>query len=155
MMIRRAEIKDIDGINKLLHQVLQIHHEGRPDIFKPNAKKYTDSELAEILGDDNRPIFVSVEGEEVLGYAFCVFTQHKDNNILTDIKSLYIDDICVDESIRGKHIGSSLYNFVQDFARANGCYNITLNVWSCNPTAMAFYEKCGMISQKVVMEKIL
>ena len=119
MMIRRAEIKDIDGINKLLHQVLQIHHEGRPDIFKPNAKKYTDSELAEILGDDNRPIFVSVEGEEVLGYAFCVFTQHKDNNILTDIKSLYIDDICVDESIRGKHIGSSLYNFVQDFARVN------------------------------------
>lgn len=155
MTIRRAEKTDIDGINKLLRQVLDIHHNGRPDIFKADAKKYTDSELEEILCDDTRPIFVAVEDGNVLGYAFCVFVQNKDNNILTDVKSLYIDDICVDESIRGKHIGSSLYSYVLDFAKESGCYNITLNVWSCNPTAIAFYEKCGMQPQKVVMEKIL
>ena len=155
MTIRRAEKIDIDGINKLLRQVLDIHHNGRPDIFKADAKKYTDSELEEILCDDTRPVFVAFEDGNVLGYAFCVFVQHKDNNILTDVKSLYIDDICVDENIRGKHIGSSLYSYVLDFAKASGCYNITLNVWSCNPTAIAFYEKCGMMPQKIVMEKIL
>ena len=155
MTIRRAEKIDIDGINKLLRQVLDIHHNGRPDIFKSDVKKYTDNELEEILTDDTRPIFVAAENGEVLGYAFCVFVQYENNNILTDVKTLYIDDICVDESIRGKHIGSSLYAYVEDFAKKSGCYNVTLNVWSCNPTAIAFYEKCGMIPQKIVMEKIL
>ncbi|MBQ8782519.1 MAG: GNAT family N-acetyltransferase [Clostridia bacterium] len=155
MEIRRACEKDMDGINSLLHQVLTVHHNGRPDIFKPNAKKYTDEELKEILADDLKPIFVAVEGESVMGYAFCVFQQHIDNNILTDIKTLYIDDLCVDENLRGRHIGKSLYDFVVDFAKESGCYNVTLNVWSCNESAMKFYEKCGLKPQKVGMEVIL
>ena len=156
MNIRRAENKDMNGINKLLHQVLMVHHNGRPDIFKPNAKKYTDTELADILADDTKPVFVAVdEQENVLGYAFCVFQQHLNNNILTDIKTLYIDDLCVDEEKRGMHIGTALYEYVLDFAKESGCYNVTLNVWSCNESAMKFYEKCGLVPQKVGMEKVL
>ena len=90
MNIRRAVLTDMDGINKLLHQVLMVHHNGRPDIFKPHAKKYTDEELAEIIADDTTPIFVAVdEQEHVLGYAFCIFKQMIDDHILTDIKTLY------------------------------------------------------------------
>lgn len=156
MKIRRATVKDMDGINKLLHQVLMVHHNGRPDLFKANVKKYTDEELTEIIADDTKPIFVGVdENEEVLGYAFCVFIQHLNNNILTDIKTLYIDDLCVDETRRGMHIGSQIYDYVVDFAKKEGCYNLTLNVWSCNESAMKFYEKCGLVPQKVGMEKIL
>ncbi len=156
MNIRRAENKDMNGINKLLLQVLMVHHNGRPDIFKPNAKKYTDAELADILADDTKPVFVAVdEQENVLGYAFCVFQQHLNNNILTDIKTLYIDDLCVDEEKRGMHIGTALYEYVLDFAKKSGCYNVTLNVWSCNKSAMKFYEKCGLVPQKVGMEKVL
>ena len=156
MNIRRAENKDMSGINKLLLQVLMVHHNGRPDIFKPNAKKYTDAELTDILADDTKPVFVAVDEQEtVLGYAFCVFQQHLDNNILTDIKTLYIDDLCVDEETRGMHIGTALYGYVLDFAKQSGCYNVTLNVWSCNESAMKFYEKCGLVPQKVGMEKVL
>lgn len=156
MNIRRASGKDIDGINKLLCQVLMVHHNGRPDLFKSGAKKYTDEELALIIEDDARPIFVAVDAdEEVLGYAFCIFQQHINNNILTDIKTLYIDDLCVDEDKRGMHIGRALYDYVVDFAGKEGCYNLTLNVWSCNTGAMKFYESCGLIPQKIGMEKIL
>ncbi len=156
MQIRRAENKDMNGINKLLHQVLMVHHNGRPDIFKPNAKKYTDAELMDILADDLKPVFVAVdETDNVLGYAFCVFQQHMNNNILTDIKTLYIDDLCVDEEKRGMHIGKTLYEYVLGFAKESGCYNVTLNVWSCNEGAMKFYEKCGLVPQKVGMEKVL
>ena len=156
MNIRRAENKAMSGINKLLLQVLMVHHNGRPDIFKPNAKKYTDAELADILADDTKPVFVAVDEQEtVLGYAFCVFQQHLNNNILTDIKTLYIDDLCVDEEKRGMHIGTALYGYVLDFAKESGCYNVTLNVWSCNESAMKFYEKCGLMPQKVGMEKVL
>ncbi len=156
MKILRGTERHMDGINKLLHQVLMVHYNGRPDLFRTNAKKYTDEELKEILQDDTKPIFVAVnEAEEVLGYAFCVFQQHINNNILTDIKTLYIDDLCVDEEKRGLHIGKQLYEHVTAFARECGCYNLTLNVWSCNESAMKFYEKCGLVPQKVGMEKIL
>ena len=156
MVIRRAEQKDMAGINRLLRQVLMVHHNGRPDLFQANAKKYTDEELSELLRDDSRPVFVGVdEADNVMGYAFCIFQQHMNDNILTDIKTLYIDDLCVDETIRGQHIGSSLYEYVLEFARKSGCYNVTLNVWSCNESAKKFYEACGFVPQKIGMEKIL
>ena len=155
MEIRRAAWGDTDGLLSLLSQVLEIHHKGRPDLFKGGAVKYTREELTELLGDERAPIFVAVDGEKLLGYCFCRYLQMIDNNILTDIKTLYIDDICVDETARGKHVGQQLYRFTEDYARSQGCYNVTLNVWECNPGARAFYEAMGMDVQKTGMEKIL
>ena len=156
MIIRRANASDLPGLNRLLGQVLMVHHVGRPDLFKPGAKKYTDEELLTLLSDDSRPIFAAVDEQgEMLGYAFCIFQQHLNNNILTDIRTLYIDDLCVDETCRGQHIGSKLYEYVLKFAKQAGCYNVTLNVWACNESAMAFYERMGLQPQKVGMETIL
>lgn len=156
MTIRRAEKKDMAGINKLLMQVLMVHHQGRPDLFKGNCKKYTDEELLDILRDEERPVFVAAdESDTVLGYVFCIVECYRGDNILTDRKTLYIDDLCVDETVRGQHIGSELYKYVHDFARDRGFYNVTLNVWSCNPGAEKFYKKCGLVPYKVGMEKIL
>lgn len=126
MEIRRAKEQDMDGINKLLLQVCLVHHKGRPDLFKYGAKKYTDDELKAIIQDDSRPIFTAVDEDgNILGYAFCVFMQHIGDNILTNIKTLYIDDLCVDETLRGKHIGSQLYHYVLSYAKEAGCYNVT------------------------------
>ena len=61
MTIRRAKNEDLTGLNKLLQQVLMVHHYGRPDLFKANVKKYTDEELQEIIVDDKTPIFVGVD----------------------------------------------------------------------------------------------
>ncbi len=156
MNIRRAEEHDIPAMNRLLLQVLTVHHNGRPDLFKENCRKYTDEELRELLRNESRPILVAENGDgEVLGYAFCAFQQHKNDNILTDIKTLYIDDLCVDEARRGEHVGTALYEAALDLARESGCYNVTLNVWSCNEAAMRFYESRGLKPQKVGMEKIL
>ncbi len=157
MNIRRAQEIDLYGINNLLIQVLMVHHNGRPDLFKgDNKKKYTDKQLKEIIHDDSRPVFVAVNDQNsVMGYAFCIFQQHMNDNILTDIKTLYIDDLCVDEEIRGQHIGKSLYEAVLMYARECGCYNVTLNVWACNEAAMKFYETCGLKPQKVGLEMIL
>ena len=156
MNIRRAEEKDMDRINDLLFQVCLVHHKGRPDLFKYGAKKYTDEQLLAIIQDDQRPIFVAEDSDQVVqGYAFCIFSQHIDDNILTDIKTLYIDDLCVDETLRGQHIGRQLYEAVLDFARTSGCYNVTLNVWSLKSSAMKFYQSLGLEPQKVGMETIL
>lgn len=156
MLIRRAEPKDIPQINNLLEQVCMVHHNGRPDLFKYGARKYTDDQLIQMFQDDSKPIFVAVDDKDyVLGYVFCIFEQHIQHTILTDVKTLYIDDLCVDETIRGQHIGRQLYEYAVNFAKQNDCYNLTLNVWSCNPSAMKFYESCGLKPQKIHMERIL
>lgn len=154
MQIRRATLTDIDGIKKLLYEVHKVHSDKRPDLFKVGSKKYTNEELAKIIVDDNRPIFVYVDNDDILGYAFCVFIKNNSNS-LTDILTLYIDDLCVDENARGKKVGTSLYNYVLQFAKDAGCYNVTLNVWACNNSALKFYEKCGLSVQKIGLEKIL
>lgn len=154
--IRRAEQKDIPDVFRLLKQVNKLHHDGRPDLFKWPATKYTAQELETIFNNDRTPVFVCTDSQDqVLGYAFCVLKQEVDNHILTDIRSLYIDDLCVDEKIRGQHVGSDLYAHVLEYARSIGCYNVTLNVWSLNESAMKFYEKQGLKPQKVGMEVIL
>ncbi len=156
MNIRRAEQKDLVGINKLLYQVLMVHHNGRPDLFKADVKKYNDEQLMGIIADDERPIFVGVDEEDhVMGYAFCIFEHHENDNVLTPIKTLYIDDLCVDETLRGQHVGSRIYEHVLAFAKESGCYNVTLNVWECNPSARKFYEAMGLVPYKTCMEKIL
>lgn len=154
--ITRAEKEDLDGINNLLRQVLRVHNAGRPDLFKTDTKKYTDEQLLNIIQDDSRPVFVARDEQgSVMGYAFCVMQQHVDDNVLTDIKTLYIDDLCVDEKLRGQHVGRRIYEYVLSYAEKCGCYNVTLNVWACNHNAMRFYESCGLVPQKIGMEKIL
>ncbi len=154
-MIRRAKHKDIPKIGDLLSQVDLVHHNGRPDIFKI-GRKYNDEELNIMLTDERRPILVAVdEQDEVMGYCFCIYQCHENDSVLTDIKTLYIDDLCVDEKLRGRHMGKELYDAAVVMAKENGCYNLTLNVWSCNPSALRFYESCGLVPQKIGMELIL
>lgn len=153
--IRRAKDDDIPTLDNLLFQVHEVHHKAHPDLFKADAKKYTDEQLKEILSNDKTPVFVAESDEKILGYAFCIHRQFVNDNNMTDVKTLYIDDLCVDENERGKHIGKKLYDFVVSYARENGYYNVTLNVWADNKKAVGFYEKIGLRVQKIGMEKIL
>ena len=150
-MIRKANTEDIKALTKLLYQADAVHNGIRPDLFKSDAPKYNDQELEAIINDNSKPIFVYDDGE-VVGHAFCQITEVKNHRLLQDIKTLYIDDICVDEAVRGKHIGKALFEYVRGYARFIGCNNITLNVWEGNGSAMAFYKNMGMKVQKTGME---
>ena len=155
-MVRRAVKEDIARILELLIQVDMVHHNGRPDLFKGPATKYGADELEEIIKNDGTPVFVCVNEEgTVMGHAFCMHKQITDDRVLTDVRTLYIDDICVDEAFRGHGVGRALYDHVIEYARSLDFYNVTLNVWSCNPGAVKFYETMGLKPQKIGMEKLL
>ena len=155
-MIERAKSGDNPRVMELLTEVNMVHHTGRPDLFKGPTTKYSAEELEALFADDQRPVFVFRDaGGTVLGYAFCVISEIRNNRLLQDIKTRYIDDLCVDENARGQGVGSALYQYVVNYARRKGCYNVTLNVWCLNAPAMKFYEKCGLKPQKVGMETIL
>ncbi len=152
--IRKAKTEDIPQIINLLYQVQKVHSDKRPDLFRPGGKKYTESQVETILTDSSRPVFVAVEEGMVTGYAFCIL-QQAGGGSLQDRKTLYIDDLCVDQNQRGQHIGTGLYRHVLQFAKCIGCYNVTLNVWACNEEAMKFYQGCGLTIQKYGMETII
>ena len=151
-IIRRAEEKDIDSCINLLKQVCSVHARIRSDLFKDGMTKYSEEELKEIFRNDDRPVFVFESNNKVLGYIFCeiIIT----NGIVNPkpFKTLYIDDLCVDENKRGLSIGKALYLYALDYAKSINCHNITLHVWEGNDSAKAFYEKMGMTVQYTCLE---
>ena len=155
MEIRFAAPQDVPGILSLLRQVGQVHHEGRPDIFRAGAQKYGASQVLGMLDRSATPIFVAVEDGKVLGYGFCQMKTYQNDPVIADHPELYIDDLCVDESTRGTGVGKAIYQEIVRYAKMRRCSSITLNVWSCNQSAMAFYEKLGLKPQKVGMEMLL
>ena len=156
MIIRKAEETDIPIILELLKQVLQIHADIRPDIFIPGTTKYTADELMELLKNDEKPIYVAVDEDNVcVGYAFCQLQEQPFSNNMVQFTSLFIDDLCVDTTIRGKHIGQKLFEHVKKEEVRLGCYEVTLNVWEGNDSAKAFYEKMGLKPKETQMEYII
>ena len=155
MEIRFAQTRDVPGILALLRQVGQVHHVGRPDIFRKGAQKYSASQVLAMLDQPANPIFVAAEGETVLGYGFCMVKTYHNDPVIADHTELYIDDLCVDETCRGQHIGKQIYETICRYAKMRKCYSVTLNVWSCNEKALGFYESLGMRPQKIGMETIL
>ena len=151
MLIRRAEISDIPDILRLLVQVCNVHQDIRPDIFKLDGVKYTESDLRELLTDESRPVWCAVEDERFLGYCFCQWKEYRDSSVSTDRKELYIDDLCVDEAARGKGVATALFRYVTDIAKSQGANFITLNVWEGN-SARNFYDKLGMKPRKTTLE---
>ena len=155
MTITFANESHIPGMIALLQQVGEVHNQLRPDLFRSGAQKYNETDLKALLADPNRPILIAEVDGQVAGYAFCIFQETKNDSVLCDRKVLYIDDLCVDEHIRGKGIATALYERVCAFAKESGCAAVTLNVWCGNDSAIRFYEKCGLTPQKIGMEAIL
>ena len=153
-MIRLATTNDIPRLLELLHQVNMVHYERRPDIFRPHTTKYNAEQLQDLLTQPDKAIFV-YEDEGVQGYAFVQLEDVHNDILLQDMRTLYIDDICVDEQARGKHVGKQLFEHVRAYAEKLGCGAITLNVWEGNDAAMAFYRKLGMSVRKTCMEMMI
>ena len=154
MTVHPVTTADIPRIIDLLKQVGGVHHDLRPDLFRSGAQKYDEAALEALLRDPARPIFGAYREERLVGYCFCVRQEVKDDPVLRDRKSLYIDDLCVDEACRRQGIAKALYDYTLAYAREEGFDAVTLNVWEGNP-AEHFYRQMGMQTQKTVMEQLL
>ena len=118
--------------------------------------KYSETDIEEVLKDKRKPIYVAVDDKDnVMGYAFCMVKDREGSDFLVKYKFIFIDDLCVGEQYRGRHIGKELFEYVKEEAKRLGCYEVTLNVWEGNDNALSFYEKIGMKTKERQMEYIL
>lgn len=150
--IRPAEPRDAARLRELLEQICLLHVQGRPDIFQP-AGKYTEADIIAMMGDSEKPIFVADTGNDVAGYIFCQF-KRPHNPVMRDYLNLYIDDLCVDSKYRRAGIGRALFERAKALAAERGAYNIDLNVWAFNQSAIDFYRSLGMKPSRMYMELI-
>ena len=102
LTVRRAAPRDLPRLHELLRQVAEVHHQGRPDLFKAGQRKYTDEQLLEILADDIVHAFE--DGRGVLNYEPCnskTVCNHADAHIHfyceSCRKSFCMDDIVLQE----------------------------------------------------------
>lgn len=152
MTIRFANVDDIPQLLNLLRQVERVHHDIRPDLFRDGGEKYEPETLKELLKDVNRPVLAAVEDGVVVGYAFCVLEETAGDPARLDRRELYLDDLCVDASVRGKGVAKQLWQGTVDLAKQLGCDAVTLNVWEGNDRARKFYENCGLAVRKTFLE---
>lgn len=153
-IIRRAREGDIPQICRLLVQVNGVHAALRPDLFTDGERKYSDGQLKAILADDLSPVFVCERDGAILGYAFCRILDEGGGG-RKKVRTLYLDDLCVDGEVRGSGTGTQLFACVQQYARSIGAYNLTLHVYEGNVGAENFYKKQGMKPLYHALEKIL
>ena len=154
MQIRFAKPADVPAILKLLRQVGKVHADGRPDIFRDGAQKYSASQILAMLDDPMQPIFIAAEGDAVLGYGICQIRSCEKDPVMRDRTELYLDDLCVDETTRGKGVGKALYDAIRQYAKQRLCHSVSLNVWSCNETAYKFYVNLGLLPRKTCLEDV-
>lgn len=155
MEIRFAQATDVPAILDLLRQVGQVHAQGRPDIFRHNAQKYSASQVIAMLDDPAQPIFIGAEGDKVLGYGFCKVHTYENDPVMSDRTELYVDDLCVDHTCRGHGVGKQLYAAIRKYAKARKCHSVTLNVWNFNETAYKFYVNLGLTPRNTHLEDTL
>ncbi|HFI0419212.1 TPA: N-acetyltransferase family protein [Streptococcus suis] len=153
-MIRLATQTDIPVLTDLLQEILQVHHQARPDIFKSEGQKYSEEDLKALFDNPAKPIFVYEVDGQVVGHLFCEL-RTATGDVLQPVKTLFIDDLCVASAARGQKIGEQLYEFALSYAKEQGCHNLTLDVLVDNAGAVRFYDRLGMKPQKFRMEQLI
>lgn len=146
VIIRKSAEKDSNAVYELLRVIAELHKNGRPDIFADLTSKYTLEQVRERLESTDNGVFVAEYKTEVVGYIFCDVI--KEGNGLT----LYVDDLCVDNSFRRMGIGKMLLDEASLYAKEKQCRLIMLNVWEFNESAIDFYENYGFTTRSRHLE---
>lgn len=152
MEIRKAVIEDAPRIHKLLCDIARLHTEGNPDVFEGKSAKYDVTDVEKMISDGSSIILSALEEGNVIGYLICKENVTEADGLRRYRRTLYIDDLCVDENARGIGAGKALFNEAKKLAFELGCSALDLNVWSFNKNAIAFYKKMGMTDVRRHME---
>jgi GNAT superfamily N-acetyltransferase len=142
MIVRTANVKDIEKILSLEEQVFESHLKARPDWVKKNPLNY--DYIKSIIESINGKIFIAEVENIVVGHCIISIREIKNHHMMHDMTNIEIDDMCIDEEYRGKGIGRKLFEEVRIYAKEKGAAKIELMVWEFNKNAKYFYEHMGM-----------
>lgn len=149
MQIRNMVLDDYHEIDRLMAQVHQLHVNGRPDLYVDVEHIYSYDEFKEMVENEDMITVLAEEDGKVIG--ICMVSM-RAKTCMVKRRTAYMDDLCVDESYRGRGIGKELFLYVKERAAEMGAERLDLMVWDFNEDARRFYEKMGMTPQRYIYE---
>lgn len=141
MMNEEIKIQDYKHVDSdlELEQLVALHREifigsplyGKLIYFDSNFPNY----LKNIVNSSQRDFFFVARNENLIkGFAhFKIF----DN-------SIFLNNICVSNDLRGKGIGGRLFKYGLDYYKQANIASFSLDVFSTNTSAIKWYEKMGL-----------
>ncbi len=149
-MLQLATLADREGVLRLKRQVHSLHISWRPDIYWDDPDLYPEAHYQEDI--QSRQLYVAKLGGALVGYVRLMI-RRQDGPGSVPQKVLLLEEICVEEALRGQGIGTEMVGDVQALARAFGCDGMRIGVYPQNDGAVAFYQKCGFQIRSISMDK--
>ena len=149
-MLELATKHDRSAVNRLARQVHEMHVQWRPDLYTMPEKLFPEELYAELV--KNRELYVAKLDGAVIGFAWVRIRTSEGVGLITR-KVMLINQVCVDEELRNRGIGTRMMEELRVLARAFGCTDLTLSVFPQNDAAVSFYQKCGFLIQSIHMQR--
>ena len=148
-MLELARLEDREAVNELALQVHAMHVSWRPDLFEMVEELYSVERMQSAIAD--RSLYVAKIDGMVVGYVSTEI-RNADRPGRVKRKIMMIDEFAVHELCRGRGIGTSMMMDIRALAKAFRCTDLQLNVYPQNDDAVGFYQKCGLMIQKLTMQ---
>ena len=152
MQIRNMILNDYQEVDQLMAQVHGLHVKGRPDLYIDVEHIYSFEQFKEMVENEDMITILAEENDKVVG--ICMVSMRM-KTCMVKRRTAYMEDLCIDESCRGKGIGKRLFLYAKDEAVKMGAERLDLMVWDFNENARKFYESMGMKPQRYIYETIL
>ncbi|WP_181150839.1 GNAT family N-acetyltransferase [Paenibacillus sp. PCH8] len=155
--IRKAEVKDYQGVSFLMDELQQMHVEARPDIYRMLQPRMEEKEFGELLNTDKRYLYVAEFSETgvILGYGSAELSIIQDVDLLVNRNMLYIHELVINSQYRGQGTGKQLIHAFIELGRSLQAHSVELSVSTFNAGAQTFYEQMGLAVRSSRMEYML
>ena len=149
-MIELATAKDRAEVNRLARQIHQLHVDWRPDIYQMPEELFSEEQFQELIG--TRQMYVGKLNGIVVGYAILKIREYNWPAVVYR-RVMVLDQLCVEETLRGHGLGTAMMEDIRALAKAFGCTDMQLGVYPQNDAAVSFYQKCGFMIQNINMQR--
>jgi ribosomal protein S18 acetylase RimI-like enzyme len=154
--IRTATAEDYDELCGLVDQVDRLHREHVPEVFrKPDGPVRERAYLDGLLADESAAIFLAVVDGRAAGALVALLRDAAPIPILVPRRVAVVDNLVVDESLRGMGVGRALMVQAEAWAVQHGASALELSVHEFNRHAIDFYESLGYATTTRRMSKRL
>jgi N-acetylglutamate synthase-like GNAT family acetyltransferase len=132
-MIRDATAADLPELVRLLAQLYDAPPQDRP------TKRHV-AALAAVAADPRQRLLVAEHDGSVVGTAAMVIVPNLGHN---GTPYALVENVVIDEAVRGQRHGETLLRYIINAARTAGCYKVVLTSRKRRTDAHRFYERLG------------
>ncbi len=147
MRIRRADTEDAVAIAELGALIQQLHHEQRPDWFKPANAGTAVALYEELLDSSDVSGYIAEDDSGTLGFVIVKVLRRTETPLDWPQTVVYLDQIGVAPSARRRGVGHELFQCVRELADEVSASRLYLTTWEFNSDAHRFFETEGLTTE--------